>query len=126
MCASASAAASPTAGCIGVGFASYCEQSAHGTSVFAAWGLPLIPGYDQATVRLMSGGGLELRVGVHSHGQGMETTLAQIAHEVLGIDIAKIHVVHRRHRPDALLDRHLCLAQHRDGGRRGRARAARP
>jgi carbon-monoxide dehydrogenase large subunit len=78
---------------IGVGFASYCEQSAHGTSVFAAWGLSLVPGYDQATVRVTPGGGLEIRVGVHSHGQGMETTLAQVAHEVLGVDIAKIHVV---------------------------------
>jgi carbon-monoxide dehydrogenase large subunit len=79
---------------IGVGFASYCEQSAHGTSVFAAWGLPLVPGYDQAAVRVTPDGGLEVRVGVHSHGQGMETTLAQIAHQVLGIDVAKIHVVH--------------------------------
>jgi carbon-monoxide dehydrogenase large subunit len=78
---------------IGVGFASYCEQSAHGTSVFAAWGLSLVPGYDQATVRLTPAGGLEVRAGVHSHGQGMETTLAQVAHEVLGIDIAKVHVV---------------------------------
>ncbi len=78
---------------IGVGFASYCEQSAHGTSVFAAWGLSLVPGYDQATVRVTPGGGLEIRVGVHSHGQGMETTLSQVAHEVLGVDIAKIHVV---------------------------------
>jgi carbon-monoxide dehydrogenase large subunit len=79
---------------IGIGFASYCEQSAHGTTVFAAWGLPLIPGYDQATVRTTPDGGLEVRVGVHSHGQGMETTLAQVAHEVLGVDVAKIHVVH--------------------------------
>jgi carbon-monoxide dehydrogenase large subunit len=39
-------------------------------------------------------GGLELRVGVHSHGQGLETTLAQVAHEILGIDVAKIRVVH--------------------------------
>ncbi len=78
---------------IGIGFASYCEQSAHGTSVFAAWGLPLIPGYDQATARLLVDGSLEIRAGVHSHGQGMETTLAQIAHEVIGIDIAKIRVI---------------------------------
>lgn len=78
---------------IGVGFASYCEQSAHGTSVFAAWGLPLIPGYDQATARLLVDGSLEIRAGVHSHGQGMETTLAQIAHEVIGIDIARIRVI---------------------------------
>ncbi len=79
---------------IGVGFATYCEQSAHGTSVFSAWGLPIIPGYDQATVRVTPDGGLELRVGVHSHGQGMETTLAQIAHEITGIDLANIRVVH--------------------------------
>jgi len=79
---------------IGIGFASYCEQSAHGTSVFSAWGLPIIPGYDQATVRVTPDGGLELRVGVHSHGQGMETTLAQVAHEVTGIDVANIRVVH--------------------------------
>ncbi len=79
---------------IGIGFASYCEQTAHGTSVFAAWGLPMTPGYDQAAVRLTAGGGLEVRVGVHSHGQGMETTLAQLAHEVLGIDVARIQVVH--------------------------------
>jgi len=79
---------------IGIGFATYCEQSAHGTSVFSAWGLPIIPGYDQATVRVTPDGGLEVRVGVHSHGQGMETTLAQIAHEVTGVDIAGIRVVH--------------------------------
>jgi len=79
---------------IGVGFASYCEQSAHGTSVFASWGLPLVPGYDQAAVRVTPDGGLEVRVGVHSHGQGMETTLAQVAHQVLGVDIAQIRVVH--------------------------------
>lgn len=79
---------------IGVGFASYCEQSAHGTSVFASWGLPLVPGYDQATVRVTPDGGLEVCVGVHSHGQGMETTLAQIACEVLGIAVERIRVVH--------------------------------
>jgi carbon-monoxide dehydrogenase large subunit len=81
-------------GClIGIGFASYVEQTAHGTSVFSTWGLPLVPGFDEATVRMTPDGGLELRAGVHSHGQGMETTLAQIAHEVLGIDLAKIRVV---------------------------------
>lgn len=79
---------------IGVGFASYCEQSAHGTSVFASWGLSLVPGYDQASVRITPDGGLEVCVGVHSHGQGMETTLAQIANDVLGIDVARIRVVH--------------------------------
>lgn len=79
---------------IGVGLATYTEQAAHGTSVFAAWGTPIIPGYDQAFVRITPDGGLEMRVGVHSHGQGMETTFAQIAHETLGIDISRIRLVH--------------------------------
>ncbi len=79
---------------IGVGFATYTEQSAHGTSVFAAWGTPVIPGFDSATVRLTPDGGLEIRVGVHSHGQGMETSFAQIAHEILGVDIARVRLVH--------------------------------
>ena len=35
-----------------------------------------------------------VRVGVHSHGQGLETTLAQIANEELGINPDKIKVVH--------------------------------
>ena len=79
---------------IGLGFATYTEQSAHGTSVFAAWGTPVIPGFDSAAVRLTPDGGLEIRVGVHSHGQGMETSFAQIAHEILGIDISRIKLVH--------------------------------
>ena len=79
---------------VGVGFATYCEQAAHGTSVYHGWGIPMVPGFEQATVRLTPDGGLELRVGVHSHGQGLETTLAQVAHEILGINVAKIKVVH--------------------------------
>src|ERR1019366_3945408 len=79
---------------IGVGMAIYCEQAAHGTSVYAGWGIPMVPGYEQATARVTPDGGLELRVGVHSHGQSLETTLAQVAHEILGIDTSKIRVVH--------------------------------
>jgi carbon-monoxide dehydrogenase large subunit len=78
---------------VGVGLATYCEQAAHGTSVYYGWGIPMVPGHEQATARLTPDGGLELRVGVHSHGQGLETTLAQVAHEILGIDVGKIKVV---------------------------------
>jgi carbon-monoxide dehydrogenase large subunit len=79
---------------IGVGFANYIEMTAHGTALFAAAGYPFAPGHEQAAVRFTPDGGLEVRVGVHSHGQGMETSLAQVAHEVLGIPIAAIAVVH--------------------------------
>jgi aerobic carbon-monoxide dehydrogenase large subunit len=79
---------------IGVGTATYTEQSAHGTSVFATWGLPVVPGYDQAMVKMTADGGLEVRVGVHSHGQGMETSFAQVAHDVLGVPVNRIRVIH--------------------------------
>jgi aerobic carbon-monoxide dehydrogenase large subunit len=79
---------------IGLGTATYTEQSAHGTSVFATWGLPVVPGFDQALVKMTADGGLEVRVGVHSHGQGMETSFAQIANDVLGIPVDRIRVIH--------------------------------
>jgi carbon-monoxide dehydrogenase large subunit len=79
---------------IGLGLAIYCEQAAHGTTVYAAWGIPMVPGHEQAALRITPDGGLEVRVGVHSHGQGLETTLAQVANEILGIDIDKVKVIH--------------------------------
>src|SRR5205823_13965141 len=85
--------AQPHAHLVGLGLATYCEQAAHGTSVYYGWGIPMVPGYEQASARLTPDGGLELRVGVHSHGQGLETTLAQVANEILGIDIGRIKVV---------------------------------
>jgi carbon-monoxide dehydrogenase large subunit len=78
---------------LGFGLSIYCEQGAHGTSVYAGWGIPMVPGHEQATARVTPDGGLELRVGVHSHGQSLETTLAQIAFEILGIETSKIKVV---------------------------------
>jgi carbon-monoxide dehydrogenase large subunit len=79
---------------IGFGVSVYCEQAAHGTSVYAGWGIPMVPGYEQATAKLTPDGSLELRIGAHSHGQSLETTLAQVANEILGIDIARVKVVH--------------------------------
>jgi carbon-monoxide dehydrogenase large subunit len=79
---------------IGVGLSIFCEQAAHGTSVYHGWGIPMVPGYEQAVARLTPDGGLEIRVGIQSHGQGLETTLAQVAHEVLGVAIDRIRVLH--------------------------------
>jgi carbon-monoxide dehydrogenase large subunit len=78
---------------IGLGIAVFCEQGAHGTSVYHGWGIPMVPGREPAVLRLTPDGVLEIRAGVHSHGQSMETTLAQIAHDVLGIDTDRIRVV---------------------------------
>jgi CO/xanthine dehydrogenase Mo-binding subunit len=77
---------------LGIGFASYTEQSAHGTEVFAAWGLPFVPGFDQAHVKLTPDGALEIKAGINTIGQGLETTLAQIAHEMTGVPFYDIRV----------------------------------
>jgi carbon-monoxide dehydrogenase large subunit len=79
---------------IGIGFSTYTETTALGTKVFVFLGWPFAPGLEQATLRLTPDGGLEIRVGIQSHGQGSETTLAQVAYDVLGIDPARTKVVH--------------------------------
>jgi carbon-monoxide dehydrogenase large subunit len=79
---------------IGVGFASFYEQTAYGTGPFgySAWGIELVPGMEPAVARLTGDGELILEVGSHSHGQGHETVFAQVANQVLGIDPHKVSV----------------------------------
>jgi len=77
---------------IGVGFAVYSEQTAHGCGEWVLRATPIIPGWESANARFMSDGSMVLMVGIHSHGQGMETTLAQIANEELGIDPMRVSV----------------------------------
>jgi carbon-monoxide dehydrogenase large subunit len=79
---------------IGTGFGMYAEQAGHGTSVYAAWGIPFVPGYEQCQARFTPDGALELRIGAHSHGQGLETTLSQVAHSILGVPHERIKLVH--------------------------------
>jgi aerobic carbon-monoxide dehydrogenase large subunit len=79
---------------LGVGIAMYSEQAGHGTSVYAGWGIPFVPGYEQCHARFTPDGGLELRIGAHSHGQGLETTLSQVAHTILGVPHERIKLVH--------------------------------
>lgn len=79
---------------IGVGMASYTEQSAHGTAEWVARGLPVVFGYEPALARFTPDGKLILFVGIQNHGQGLETTLAQVAHEELGIPVEDVIVRH--------------------------------
>jgi aerobic carbon-monoxide dehydrogenase large subunit len=78
---------------IGYGLSFYVEQGAMGTSVMAGWGRPIVPGYEQANIKITVDGDVEIRVGTHSHGQGHETTFAQIAHEILGVNFDRIKVI---------------------------------
>ena len=77
---------------IGIGFASYSEQTAHGTQEWKIRGTPVIPAFETATARMHADGTLELLVAIHSHGQGMETTLAQIACEELSLNLDDVVV----------------------------------
>ncbi|HEY4472689.1 MAG TPA: xanthine dehydrogenase family protein molybdopterin-binding subunit, partial [Stellaceae bacterium] len=79
---------------IGIGFASFTEQTAHGAAEFASRGASIIPGFESCTARILPDGSLVLHVGIQSHGQGLETTLSQIACHELGIDPSHISVRH--------------------------------
>ena len=76
----------------GIGFASYSEQTAHGTQEWKIRGTPVIPAFETATARMHADGSLELLVAIHSHGQGMETTLAQVACQELGLTLDDVVV----------------------------------
>jgi carbon-monoxide dehydrogenase large subunit len=79
---------------LGLGYASYTEQTAHGTTEWASRGLPVVFGFESATVSVDPSGGVTVRTGIQSHGQGLETTLAQVAADQLGADPASITVLH--------------------------------
>ena len=79
---------------IGVGFAIYTEQSGHGLKEWARRGARVMPSYETCTVRMLPDGSVQLLVGIQSHGQGLETSLAQIAAHELRMDPARIAVRH--------------------------------
>lgn len=79
---------------VGVGLSCYMEQTAHGKVEFAKRGMPVVFGYESATATMDPNGKLVIGTGVQSHGQGLETTLAQIAADELGIDIEDVVVLH--------------------------------
>jgi carbon-monoxide dehydrogenase large subunit len=79
---------------VGIGIANYTEQTAHGLTEYARRMLPITLGFDSATVRMDPQGTVSIAVGVHSHGQGLETTLAQIAADELCVGIDDIQVVY--------------------------------
>jgi aerobic carbon-monoxide dehydrogenase large subunit len=78
----------------GIGFAAYIEAcgiapSKAVGSLGAGVGL-----WESAEVRVNPTGSVEVLTGCHSHGQGHETTFAQLVSERLGIPIETVSVVH--------------------------------
>ena len=78
----------------GIGFAFYLESCGMGPSKLLmeqGFGTGY---YEVATVRISPSGGVTVLTGSHSHGQGHETAFAQIVADKIGIDPAKIEIVH--------------------------------
>jgi len=78
----------------GVGIAFYFQQAAYGTKVYKSLGIASTPGFEQVALIMQPDGGVEIRTGVQSHGQGLETSLAQVVFHELGIPIDAILIRH--------------------------------
>ena len=77
----------------GIGLASYAELTGIGSRIAVAPGMPINTGSETAKIRINSTGAITAAFGVASHGQGLETTLAQIIADDLGARFEDIRVV---------------------------------
>jgi aerobic carbon-monoxide dehydrogenase large subunit len=78
---------------IGIGFASYAELTGIGSRISASPGMPINTGTESSTIRIDSTGAVTALFGVSSHGQGLETSLAQIVADELGARFEDIEIV---------------------------------
>src|SRR3989449_5954743 len=74
---------------IGIGMSSYVEICALGPSQAMPAG-----GWESATVRIEPTGKVTIMTGASPHGQGQETSFAQIAADELGVDMNDVTVIH--------------------------------
>jgi carbon-monoxide dehydrogenase large subunit len=74
---------------IGIGVSSYVEICALGPSQAMPAG-----GWESATVRIEPTGKVTVMTGASPHGQGQETSFAQIAADELGVDLNDVTVIH--------------------------------
>ena len=78
----------------GVGIASYAELTGIGSRISVAPGMPINTGTETAIIRIDSTGAVTAAFGIASHGQGLETTLAQVVAEYLGARYEDVRIVH--------------------------------
>ena len=74
---------------IGIGISTYVEICALGPSQAMPAG-----GWESATVRIEPTGKVTIMTGASPHGQGQETSFAQIAADELGVDLNDVTVIH--------------------------------
>ena len=78
---------------VGIGIACYAELTGIGSRISVAPGMPIKTGTETAIVRIDSTGAITATFGIASHGQGLETTLAQVVAEHLGARFEDIRVL---------------------------------
>lgn len=77
---------------VGVGFSCFNERTAYGTEAFAQRRMAVTPGYDTVHIRMEPGGDVVVTTATCAHGQGHETTLAQIVADELGMRPDQVHI----------------------------------
>jgi len=78
---------------IGIGIACYAELTGIGSRISVAPGMPINTGTETAMIRIDSTGAVTAAFGIASHGQGLETTLAQVVAEHLGVRVEDVRIV---------------------------------
>ncbi|MGC1284585.1 MAG: xanthine dehydrogenase family protein molybdopterin-binding subunit, partial [Streptosporangiaceae bacterium] len=76
----------------GVGYACFSERTAYGTPTMSQRRMAMTPGYDTALVRMDPSGEVIVTTGTCGHGQGHETTFAQIVADRLGVHPAQVRL----------------------------------
>lgn len=69
----------------GVGIANFSERTAYGTTTMGTRKMQMTPGFEVSHVRMDASGDVVVTSGTCGHGQGHETTFAQIVADRLGI-----------------------------------------
>jgi carbon-monoxide dehydrogenase large subunit len=77
---------------LGVGLACYTEQTAHATQEFRKRFVPVVPGFEAALVRMDPSGTVLVHLSTHSHGQGHETSMAQLVADQLTLPLDRVQV----------------------------------
>lgn len=77
---------------VGIGFACYNELTGLGRAAAAGPRMPFRTGHDACTVRAEIDGSITVQSGVTSQGQGLETTMAQVVADAVGVEYDKVNV----------------------------------
>jgi carbon-monoxide dehydrogenase large subunit len=78
---------------LGVGFSTFSERTGYGTPTFAARSMEITPGYETVDISVDPSGYVTARLGTSPHGQGLETSLAQVIADELGTFPENVRII---------------------------------